>query len=928
VIITVAEAECGPGCAARYGELSYPRGMANRIADTHPNPGALLEKASQEGRGKHKIFLGAAPGVGKTFEMLTQTKRRRLECLDVVIAVVESHNRVETDVLTKGFEIIPKRRSLYKGHVIGEMDIDAVLQRRPKLALVDESAHTNAERSRHPKRYQDVEELLAAGIDVYSTVNIQHIDSLNDVVAQITRVRVRETIPDHVLDEADEIELVDTTADDLLERLKEGNVYVKAQAERALQNFFQPVNLAALRELALRKAAQYVDRDMVDYMQAHAIGGPWPAGEHVLCCINEHSSSAELVRRSRRIADNLKALLTVLYVESPRHLSLGDVAKDRVADTLRLAQRLGAETVMQPGSDIAATILAYARKRNVTQILIGKSERSRWFEILHGSVVGNLMRDSGAISITAVLAEGDAAAPKTVTTTVKREQDSWRHYGLSLAATVVTVGAGVVLRDVSNQALAGIGMLFLIPVMISAGSFGLRPALFTAFASLAAYNFFFLPPLYTFTIADPNNWLYFAVLLFVAVISANLAARVRAQADLAARRAGIAGELYKFTGKMAGIARLDDILWAAAFQIASMLNTNVVILLPNRQTQRLEIRGGFPPEDELTPDDVAAATWCWEKSTAAGRNAETLPGAKRLFLPMRTGSGPIGVIGLHRDDTKGLFTPEERRLLDSLNDQTAVSIERAELVEKVDEAQVVAEADQLRVAMLTSHSHDLRTPLASILGAATTLLANLGFYDVTHTRELLLTVREESERLDRFVGNLLDMSRLEAGALGAKPQIVDILDAVDATIARMVRRTSQHRLHQDMPDDLPFAEADPLLLEQALVNLIDNAVKYSPPGSEITIAAHMQDDRIVLTAMDEGPGIPASELPHIFDKFYRVRKADHGIAGTGLGLSVARGFVEAFGGTLTAGNRDNRSGAVFTLTLPTQMAQGADEQSS
>jgi two-component system sensor histidine kinase KdpD len=855
--------------------------------------------------------------------MLTQGRRRRLDGIDAVIAVVETHGRVETEVLTKGFEIIPKKRSLYKGHVIAEMDLDAVLQRRPKLALVDELAHTNAEGSRHPKRYQDVEELLAAGIDVYSTVNIQHIDSLNDVVAQITRVRVRETIPDRVLDQADEIELVDTTADDLLERLKEGKVYVRAQAERALKHFFQPGNLAALRELALRKAAQHVDRGMVDYMQAHAIGGPWAAGEHVLCCINEHSSSAELVRRGRRLADNLKAPLTVLYVEGSRHLGLSEADKDRIADTLRIAERLGAETVMQPGRDIADTVLDYARRKNITHILIGKSDRSRWFELLHGSVVRELMRDSGAISITAVLAEGDKVSPKTVATAAARQKDSWRQYLLSSAAIALTVLAGMGLRIVSNQALASIGMLFLVPVMISAVSFGLRAALFTAVASLMAYNFFFLPPLYTLTISDPNNWLSFGVLLFVAVFTGNLAARVRAQADVAARRAGIAGELYKFTGKMAGIARLDDILWAASYQIAAMLKINVVILLPNRKSRQLEIRGAFPPDDELSADDVAAATWCWERSKAAGRNADTLPGAKRLFLPMRTGSGTVGVIGLARDTEKDLFTPEERRLLDSLNDQTALAIERAELVEKVDEAQVVAEADKLRVAMLTSLSHDLRTPLASILGAATTLLANLGLYDMARTKEMLQMVREEAERLDRFVGNLLDMSRLEAGALGSKPQMVDISDAVSAAVARMVRRISGHRVREAIPDDLPFANADPLLLEQALVNLLDNAVKYSAAGSEILVAARAINDRIVLTVEDEGPGIPLSELPHIFDKFYRVRKADHGVAGTGLGLSVARGFVESFGGTLAAGNRD-RSGAIFTLTVPVNRLQSTE----
>ncbi|HEX4860218.1 MAG TPA: DUF4118 domain-containing protein, partial [Rhizomicrobium sp.] len=606
-----------------------------------------------------KVFLGAAPGVGKTYEMLSQGRQRKLDGADVVIGVVETHGRIETETLTKGFETVPKKRSLYKGRLLAEMDIDAILQRKPALALVDELAHTNADGSRHPKRYLDVEELLAAGIDVYTTVNVQHVESLNDVVAQITRIRVRETVPDRLLDEAAEIELVDTTADDLLKRLREGKVYVRAQAERALKHFFSPGNLTALRELALRRTAQRVDRDMTDYMQTHAIGGPWPAGERILVCVNEHPASAELVRRARRLADNSRADWTAVYVEGPRHLALGEAQKDRIADTLRLAQRLGAETATIPGRDIAQALLDYATRNNVTQILIGKSERTRWFELLHGSVVRDLMRDSGTISVTAVLAQGDAVASKTVATSTPEDPNAWASYAWSALALATTVGVAWAMNTLMHLALGSVGMFFLVPVLLSAVSFGLRPALFTSFASVMAYNFFFLPPRYTFTIAAPDNWLSFAVLLLVAVTSANLAARVRAQANLAAGRAQVAGELYQFTGKLAAIARLDDILWAAAFQIASMLKTNVVILLPDRVTGRLEIRAGYPPEDELDAQDLAAAMWCWEKGAPAGRNAETLPGARRLFLPMRTGKGLVGVIGLMRQDEMGLLSPDE-----------------------------------------------------------------------------------------------------------------------------------------------------------------------------------------------------------------------------------------------------------------------------
>ncbi|HWA88721.1 MAG TPA: sensor histidine kinase KdpD [Rhizomicrobium sp.] len=890
--------------------------------DSRPSPEALLSQAGKEGRGKLKIFLGAAPGVGKTFEMLSQGRQRRLDGIDVAIGVVETHGRVETDALTKGFEIVPKKRSLYKGRVIAEMDLDAILQRRPQLVLVDELAHTNAEGSRHPKRYMDVEELLAAGIDVYTTVNIQHIDSLNDVIAQITRIRVRETVPDEVLDRADEIELVDTTAEDLLQRLREGKVYVKEQAERALKHFFSAGNLTALRELALRKTAQRVDRDVTDYLQAHAIAGPWPAGERILVCINEHPSCAELVRRARRLADSFKASWTALYIESPRHLALSEVEKDRIADTMRLAKRLGAEVTTIPGRGIARTILEFARKNNVTQILIGKSARTRWFEILHGSVVRDLMRESGAIGIIAVRAEGDVVGAKSVATAIKIDGLAWPNYAWSVLAVAATVAVAWVFNAFVAPALGSVGMLFLVPVLLSAIWFGLRPALMTAFVSVMAYNYFFLPPLYTFTIADPNNWLSFAVLLLVAITAANLASSVRAQAHLAAARAAVTGEMYQFTGKLAAIARLDDILWAAAFQIASMLKSNVVILLPDPKTKRLEIRTGYPPEDELDAQDLAAAMWCWERGTATGRNAETLPGAKRLFLPMRTGQGLVGVIGLLSQDGHGILAPDERRLLDSLLDQTALAIERSQLVERVDEAQVRAEADKLRVAILSSLSHDLRTPLASILGSATSLLSSNGIYDAEQTRELLSTIRDEAERLDRFVGNLLDMSRLEAGALGVKRETVQVHDLVEAALKRLSRRLSGHRIASDLPEDLPLVSVDPVLLEQALVNVLDNAAKYAPAGSLIRIGAVAADARVVLTIEDEGPGIPPEDLSRIFDKFHRAKAADRRVAGTGLGLAVARGFVEAFGGTLVAANRASGMGAVLTVALPVAAETG------
>ena len=689
------------------------------VIEDRPSPDALLEQAKKEGRGKLKIFLGAAPGVGKTFEMLTQARQRRRDGVDVVIGVVETHGRVDTDALTKGFEVVPKKRSLYKGRVIFEMDLDAILQRKPRLVLVDELAHTNAEGSRHPKRYLDVEELLAAGMDVYTTVNIQHIESLNDVIAQITRIRVRETVPDEVLDEADEIELVDTTADDLLQRLKEGKVYVKAQAERALRHFFSPGNLTALRELALRKTAQRVDRYMTDYMQAHAIGGPWPASEHILVCVNEHPSAAELMRRARRLADNLKASWTALYVESPRHLSLSEVEKDRVADTLRLAQRLGAEAVTLPGRDIAQTVLDYARKNNVTQILIGKSERSRWFEILHGSVVHELVRRSGNISVHVISGEKAEAEPFARKPGVASPQQAFDPvpYAIALVGVAIALGIAALLQPLIG--IENVDLVLLTAIVAIAVRFGLWPSLLASAAASLGYNFFFLPPVYTFTITDPTNVTAFVLFIIVAVIVSQFAAYGRTQAVTARARVRTVESLYAFSRKLASVGTLDDVLWATAYQTALMLKVRVVLLLPENGS--IAVKAGYPPEDSLDDADVAAAKWAWVNDRPAGRGADTLPGAKRLFLPMRTGRGAIGVVGIDSDKEGALLTPDQRRLLDALIDQGALAIERVHLVEDLERAKRTAETDRLRSALLTSISHDLKTPLASVLGAAGTL---------------------------------------------------------------------------------------------------------------------------------------------------------------------------------------------------------------
>lgn len=884
--------------------------------DRRPSPDALLQAVQREERGRLKIFLGAAPGVGKTYEMLLTAQARRREGVDVVVGVVETHGRPETEALLDGLEVVPRRRVEYRGLALEEMDLDAVLARKPALVLVDELAHTNAPGSRHPKRYLDVEELLAAGIDVFTTLNIQHVESLNDVVARITRIRVRETVPDRVLDAADDIEVVDLAPDDLIQRLKEGKVYVPKTAERALEHYFAPGNLTALRELALRRTAQRVDEQLLSHMRVHAIRGPWAAGERVVVCISESPRCAALVRQTKRMADQLHAPWTALYVETARTQRLSEAERDRIADCQRLAEQLGGQAITVPGPDVASEVLRFAHDNNVTQIVVGKSNRSRWFEVLHGSVVHDLVRQAGGISVHVIGGEGDVIPPKTVRTEYRPSGIDFAAYAVASAGVTAALALGWLLQPFLG--VDNVDLIFLIAVIVIAARYGLWPSVAASVTSVLAYNFFFLPPLYTFSVSKPAHMLALVFFLVAALLASNLAGRVRDQAVTARLRARTTEALYAFSRKVAGVATLDDLLWAAAFQIASMLKLNVVLLLP--EDGQLEVRVGYPPEDRLDSADLAAAQWCWEHNRPAGRGAETLPGGRRLFMPLRTSRGPVGAIGLDSERPGPLFTPDERRLLDALLDQTAVAIERVRLAQEIDDARVLAETERLRSALLASISHDLATPLAAILGAATSLQQYDELYEPSARRELVGTIRDEGERLGRFVRNLLDMTRLESGAIELNREMTDLGEAVGAALERCGRVLTDHHVVLDVAPDLPMLDLDPVLFEQVLVNLLDNAAKYTPAGSTVSIEARRQEADIVLQVRDEGPGIPPAELERIFGKFHRVPVGEHKRAGTGLGLAVCRGFVEALGGTIRADNRSDRSGAVFTLAFPADRA--------
>ncbi len=892
--------------------------MANRDPEQRPSPDALLEAARRESdkAGRLKIFVGAAPGVGKTYEMLQSAHAKRKAGADVVVGVVETHGRAETEALLLGLEVLPRKRIAYRDQTLEEMDLDALIARHPQIALVDELAHTNAPGSRHPKRYLDVEELLSHGIDVYTAVNIQHIESLNDVVAQITHVRVRETVPDSVFDRADAIELIDLTPDDLIQRLKEGKVYVPKQAERALQHYFSPGNLTALRELALRRTAERVDEQLLTHMQANAIAGPWAAGERILVCLSEDPRAAGLVRYTKRLSDRLHAPWTAVSIETRRSLQLTDKQRDRLADTMRLAESLGGEALTIPGVGrrIADDLINFAHTNNVTQIIIGKTTRSRWFEILRGSVVHDLVRRAGNITVHVIAGEElpDPTNKPAVQTAARTEQFNPRLYLMSLLVVAVGLGAAELIQP--RFGIENVDLVFLTAVVVVGVRYGLWPSLFASVIASLCYNFFFLPPVYTFTITDPTNVAAFFFFMLIALLVSNVAARVRIQADTAIGRVRTTESLYAFSRKLAGTATLDDVLWATAYQIALMLKVRVVLLMP--EDGILTVKAGYPPEDQLDKADLAAANWAWGNDRAAGRGSDTLPGAKRLFLPMRTGRGLIGAIGIDNDKTGPLLTPDQRRLLDALVDQGALAIERVLLVEDMDSVKRTMESERLRSALLTSISHDLKTPLASVLGAASTMRDLAGNLTEAQKRDLLATVIDESERLNRFIANLLDMTKLESGAIVPNTARLDLSEIVGSALRRASKILSDHKVSLELAADLPMLELDAVLFEQVLFNLLDNAAKYAPSGTTISIWGIRDRDSVSLQILDEGNGIPPSELESVFDKFYRVQKGDHVRPGTGLGLAISRGFVEAMHGTISAANRTDRSGAVLTIRLP------------
>ncbi len=868
-----------------------------------PDPDALLRAALQEGRGRLKIFLGAAPGVGKTFEMLSEGTTRRRDGVDVVIGVVETHGRIETQALTRGHEIVPRRAVAYEGHRLGEMDIDAVLVRSPRLVLVDELAHSNAPGSRHPKRYQDVEELLAAGIDVYSTVNIQHVESLNDIVAGFTRVRVRETVPDRILEMA-EIEVVDIPPDELIERLKAGKVYLPHEATRALGHFFSRSNLSALRELALRRAAQAVDAQMLEHVRALGVGGTWAGSERIVVAINELPGADGLVRAAKRVADGLHGPWTALFVETPRIAQFDDAQHQRVAAVMTLATQLGAAVASVPAPSVVEGIRGFLIDARATQLVVGKSRRSRWFEFFHGSVVDRLVRETPGVTIH-VLPLEDHAPPSPVGRP-EPVRESRAGYAITLVLVAMVTALASALFHILD--LGNVALLYLLPVMAAASLFGLRTGLFAGIASSLAYNFFFLPPVGTLSVSNPENLVSVFVLLGVAIATSQLTARVRTQADMAAASARTNATLAGFLRRLSAVNDPAIASRMICDDVAGLFDVETVVLAPSGGTG-LAVQAASTTDYRLDTMDMAAANWAFDNGTAAGKGSGTLAASEWLFQPLTAGDRVLAVIGVARESGGDPVRADRLPLLGGLIDQAALVFERLRLESEMRDVEAVRTRDRLRTALLSSVSHDLRTPLTAVMAAADQL-------DHGATPELVATIRSESARLNRFVANLLDMARVEAGALKLAIEATDLSDAV-AGAAHDARRALQgHDVRLDVPPSLPLVRVDPQLLHHCLLNLLDNAGRYGDPGTEIVVAATHRYGEIRLAVRDHGPGLPPGREAEVFETFHRLEGSDRAVGGTGLGLAIVKAFAEAMGMTVEAGSRDDEPGAVFTLVFP------------
>ena len=885
--------------------------MDNR-EEKRPSPDLLLEQVKKEEerarQGKLIIFFGAAPGVGKTFAMLNAAQEKRSEGVDVVAGIVETHGRSETEALLKGLEVLPRRSVEYRGTTLKEFDLDAALARKPTLILVDELAHTNAPGSRHKKRWQDVFELLSAGITVYTTLNVQHIESLNDVIAQITHIVVRETLPDSVLDRADEIELIDLPPDELLERLKEGKVYMAELAAQARENFFRKGNLLALRELTLRQTAERVDEQMQSYRRGWGVKAVWPAAERIVVCIGPNPRSIRLIRAAKRMADRLHTDWIAVNVEAPSKVRLSENDLKQLAEHMRLAESLGAETVTLFGHRVSEEILNYARNRNVSRIIIGKPTHPRWKDRLFGSTLDDVVRGSGDIDVHVIT--GDTAEPVSrPVAPVAPSRWNQKDWFLSIASVAVCTGIAALMSP--YFALVDLAMVYLLGVVFTASRTGRGPTLVATLLSVAAIDFFFIPPYYTFAVRDVKYLITFVVMFVVAFVISRLTLRVREQADAARLRERRTAALYNLSRELVHERGTDRLSAISIRHIQDLLSSPVVILVPDERNKLVTTVAGldsFP----LDQKELGVAQWTFDHRERAGLGTDTLPGAKALYLPLIGSSRTVGVMGILPGSSKAPFDPEQIHVLEGFANQTAMALERAFLSREAQRALLKAETETLRNTLLSSISHDLRTPLTAVTGAASTLLQKDVTIHPEDRLELLQTIHEEAEHLNRIIRNVLDMTRLESGAIKINKEWQSLEEIAGMVLGRLADKLKDHPLTTHLPEDLPLIHCDGLLLGQVLTNLLENAVKYTPSGTPVELSASIRGNSVMVELADRGPGIPPGSEERIFEKFVRGEAA---VGGVGLGLTICRTIVTAHNGRIWAENRPG-GGAVFRFTLP------------
>ncbi|MCY0386698.1 DUF4118 domain-containing protein [Robbsia sp. Bb-Pol-6] len=905
-----------------------------------PDPDALLDRLQRDEekrrRGRLKVFFGASAGVGKTFAMLQAGRRRVQEGEDVVIGVVETHGREETRALLDGLETVPLRDVVHRGRAFPEFDLDAALARRPGLILMDELAHSNVAGTRHAKRWQDVHELLDAGIDVHTTVNVQHLESLNDIVGQITGVRVRETVPDRVFDLADEVSLIDLSAEELLERLRDGKVYLPQQAARAVDHFFRKGNLIALRELALRRTADRVDAQMREYRADRSIERLWQARERLVVCIGPGTESAMLVRSASRLAASLKADWLAVYVETPALQRLPDALRKRTLDALKLAAELGAETVTLEGADAAATLVAYARMRNVSRLVAGKPTRRRWARLLKPPFADQLAAVAGDFDLTSIAdprADGvprPAQRPTLFATVAAGEpRPGWRAYAAaSLIAAAVSALAGAVS---DHMDLANLVMLYLLGVVFAAFRLGRGPGVYLSFLSVAAFDFFFVQPRMSFAISDTQYLLTFAVMLITSLSISHLTSRLRHQARGASRRERRTAAMYAMVRELGAALTDAQIIEIATRHISEVFGARMAILLPDSAERvRPKLEEPDPatalPPDALRPD---VAQWVYDKQQAAGFGTDTLPASAAYYLPLKAPMRTRGVLALITARPDELALPEQQRLIDTFAAQIALALERVHYVEISRDALVGMESERLRNALLATISHDLRTPLTGIVGLAAVLSGGLQRADVPGAQsvELAEAIHDEALHMVSLVNNLLDMARLQAGGVRLDRQWSMLEEVVGAALAVCRRVLGSRAVTVRMPTDLPLVKLDAVLMERLLVNVLENACKYAHPGTALAIdAATVREPDgtfLKITIDDLGPGLTPGSEAAIFEKFARGEK-ESAQPGVGLGLAICRAIIEAHGGRIGARNRRDGGGQVvgasFWLTLPANEA--------